>query len=99
MTGPAQLSAASSGFAPATSHSASPSADDHGDSASGNGRRDSACDTTIAVAHRCMAPACPARSAIVQPGQVGTSADRSGTAATTAANAAISASPASQNHA
>ena len=82
-TGPAQLSAANSWFAPTASHSASPSADDHGDSASGNGRRDSACETMIAVAHRCTAPACPARSASVQPGRVVNGfADRSGTSAT-----------------
>ena len=54
--------------------------------------------STMAVTHRWTLPVCPARSAIVQPGQLGTSAAMSGAAATTATRVEISFSARSQNH-
>ncbi len=88
---------ASSGAAPEASHCAQPSADSHDEAASGNGTRAVASVSTMAVAQRWMVPVCWARSATVQPGQLGTSLPTSGASATTAASAEISRSARSQN--
>ena len=54
--------------------------------------------STMAVAHRWMAPVCWASSPTVQPGHVGTSTVMSGASPTTAANVEISFSARSQYH-
>src|SRR4029077_1661567 len=98
VSGPAERSAASSGDAPEASHCAQPSADSHGEAASGNGNgtRAVASVSTMAVAQRWMVPVCWVRSATVQPGQLGTSLATSGASATTAASTEISRSARSQ---
>ena len=87
----------SSGVAPEASHCAQPSADSHGEAGAGNGTLAVASVSTMAVAHRWMAPVCWARSATVHPGQLGTRESMSGASLTTAASTEISFSARSQN--